>query len=135
MFQDIDRRYILYVQQNNKAIQQNRLDEVKNAQDHCVNFYAEKMDALQIDQHPVEDLTQKHMSIKKEVLAELHCFLNEDENHVLQNAEMVSFFFFFFFNLLLYRAYMIILFLTKSRLIKGNKKPSRYNNIIKGKDR
>jgi hypothetical protein len=89
--QSIDKRYLsYYVQHNNKAIQQKRLDEVKNAQEQCVNFYAEKMDALEIDLHPVEDLLEKHASIREEALAELYDLIAEDENHVLHNSEMVG---------------------------------------------
>jgi hypothetical protein len=90
LLQDIEERYILYVQQNNKAIQQARFYEVKNAQEQCVCFYVEKMNVYKIEQHQlVVDLTEKHAYYKNKALAELDVFLAEDESHVLQNAEVV----------------------------------------------
>jgi hypothetical protein len=89
MLQGIDKKYNDYVQRNNKAFNQMKFEQMKHAQEQCVCLYVEKMDALEIDQHPVEDLTEKHASIREEALNKLKD-LDGVDSQVLQNLEKVG---------------------------------------------
>jgi hypothetical protein len=64
---------------NTAKARQLKLDNMKELQDKSIQLYVDKMDGLEIDTRPVENLKDKHTSFKTEALSLLDALNEKDD--------------------------------------------------------